>query len=71
VGSDENALSVAGYRCEFAPQSDCELESVRSALVALAQYVDLAEPFERIRDAIREAQRLGAVEQQDAYRDAA
>jgi hypothetical protein len=68
---DSRSLTVAGYACEFAPDCPCDHDVVRGALATLAQYVDLAEPFERIREAIREAQRLGAAEQQDDYRDAA
>jgi hypothetical protein len=66
-----NSFSVAGFDCEFAPDFGSDVDAARPALTALAHYVDPAEPFERIREAICEAQRLGASEQSNAFGNAA
>jgi len=60
-------------RCNGAlvlPDFDADRESASDLLVMLSQHVDLAEPFERIREAIREAHRLGA-DNQDVHEQAA
>jgi hypothetical protein len=71
AATSANIVTVARFACEFAPNCVSDHEPVREALARLAQIVDLAEPFERIREAIREAQRIGASEQYDAYGNAA
>jgi hypothetical protein len=54
-----NSFAIGNYdfqaACGFEPQCD----DVVQLLTSLARHVDLAEPFGRIEDAIREAQRLG------------
>lgn len=45
---------------EFAPGFDRDRQDAADVLSQLAIFVDLLEPFERIHEAIREAQRLGA-----------
>ncbi len=51
-------LEFGGYR--LAGSSTCcwGAEELRGTLATLVSYVDLAEPFERIREAIQEAQRV-------------
>jgi hypothetical protein len=62
-GSEHAGISgrfqLHGHACELAPgyESDCEL--VLKPLAELVQYVELVEPFDRIHEAIREAQRIG------------
>ncbi len=58
TGSPGPVLDLEGYR--LAGSSTCcwEPEKLREELTTFVSYVDLAEPFERIREAIREAQRV-------------
>ena len=66
-----NHREATKYNCEFAAGYEDDCGPVTDLLATLAQHVDLAEPFDRIREAIREAQRLGACDQQDAHDQAA
>jgi hypothetical protein len=61
-------FNLLGYPCEVANESD--REAAIQLLTALAQQVELAEPFSRIHEAIQEAQRIGRGEQ-DAHGQAA
>jgi hypothetical protein len=57
--SSSGPLQTGGYELELAQRSCADRQRVRELLVQLAVHVDLAEPFERIHEAIREAQRIG------------
>jgi len=57
---------VAGYQVNLPPGFESEGEEVLRRLAPLAEYVNLTEPFDRIHEAIREAQRLGE-EGNEAY----
>jgi hypothetical protein len=71
AGSDEpNKLVVGENVFELPPDFDADRDVASELLALLAHHVDLAEPFERIREAIREAQRLGE-RSQDAHEQAA
>jgi hypothetical protein len=50
---------LQGNRCELAPAYESEKELVVTLLTELVQRVELMEPFGRIHEAIREAQRIG------------
>jgi hypothetical protein len=50
---------ISGYACEVAPGYESDTELAVTLLTELAQHVELAEPFDRICEAIREAQRIG------------
>lgn len=52
-------LHVGGYEVELPHQYRADNQRVLDLLARLAEHVDLAEPFERIQEAIREAQRIG------------
>jgi len=52
------ALELEGYRLSGSSTCCWEAEDLRGTLATLIAYVDLAEPFERIREAIQEAQRV-------------
>jgi hypothetical protein len=62
---------VAGYEFELPPGFEVDRQPVIELLAQLAARVDLAEPFERIHEAIREAQRIGGRGGQDAHGQAA
>jgi hypothetical protein len=52
-------IAAGGY-CLILPAGfDCERQSVAELATQLSQHIDLAEPFGRIHEAIREAQRIG------------
>jgi hypothetical protein len=51
-------LLVSGHRIELAPGYESDADATIALLTTLAEHVDLPEPFERIHDAIREAQRI-------------
>ncbi len=53
-------LHVGGYEIELPRAFHMEGEQVATLLTPLIAHVDLAEPFERIHEAIREAQRIGS-----------
>jgi hypothetical protein len=57
--SAHEAFTVGGYRFRLAMEHVSKRESVARLLGDLAQRIDLVEPFNRIAEAIREAQRLG------------
>ena len=52
-------FSVASYHFQLPLGHESEQDEVNHLLTELARQVDLAEPFGRIEEAIREAQRLG------------
>ena len=51
-------LELDGYRLSGSSTCCWGAEELRETLSTLVSYVDLAEPFERIREAIQEAQRV-------------
>lgn len=53
-------LTVAGHTCELPPGSESDRDTVIALLSMLSNHVDLPEPFERIHEAIREAQRISS-----------
>jgi hypothetical protein len=53
-------LVAGGYGLILPDGFASEKSTVAELATQLAQYVDLAEPFDRIHEAIREAQRIGA-----------
>jgi hypothetical protein len=59
-------IMVADYELELPPGHEADRNTAIELLTMLAERVDLAEPFGRIREAIREAQRVDEREQ-DAY----
>jgi hypothetical protein len=63
-------VCVAGSVFELPSGFECDREAVSESLTLLAQHVELGEPFERIREAIREAQRIGE-HNQDIHEEAA
>jgi hypothetical protein len=71
TASAGTVLAVAQYSCEFASERVADSNFIREALLQLAQYVDLAEPFERIREAMREAQRMSVAQTGEGYEHAA
>jgi hypothetical protein len=52
-------FNLNGNSCELARGYESEKEMVAMLLTDLAQHVELMEPFGRIHEAIREAQRIG------------
>ncbi len=56
--STPNSLLVSGHSIEIAPGYESDRDATIALLTLLAEHVELAEPFERIQEAIREAQRL-------------
>jgi hypothetical protein len=50
---------VSGHTCELPLGSESDCDSVVALLTSLAAHVELPEPFVRIHEAIREAQRIG------------
>jgi hypothetical protein len=69
--STKLSLEVAGCELELPPGYEEDREIVVDLLTILAQHVALAEPFDRIHEAIREAQRLGGRGPQDVHEQAA
>jgi hypothetical protein len=53
-------FTVAQYALQMPPGFESEWQIAREAAAMLSQQVDLFEPFGRIHEAIREAQRIGA-----------
>ena len=51
-------LLVSRHAIELAVGYECDRDSAIALLTTLANHVELAEPFERIHEAIREAQRI-------------
>lgn len=51
-------LALGNYRLSGAASSSWQPDWLRETLAPLTAHLDLAEPFERIREAIREAQRI-------------
>lgn len=58
-GASLEHLLVSGHSFELAAGFEADREPAIHLLTLLARHVDLSEPFERIHEAIREAQRLG------------
>jgi hypothetical protein len=52
-------FDLCGYQCELAAGHQLDREATVRLLTELAQHVELVEPFGRIHEAIREAQRIG------------
>jgi len=52
-------LEALNHRWELPPGYETDRMAIESLLTTLAKHVDLAEPFDRIHEAIREAQRIG------------
>ncbi len=63
-------LIVAGHRFELPPGCEADRDEVIALLSTLGNHVDLPEPFDRIHEAIREAQRIGG-RGQEAHAEAA
>jgi hypothetical protein len=55
----ETQIEAGGYSLILPSGFDGEKHTVAELATLLSQYVDLAEPFDRIHEAIREAQRIG------------
>jgi len=53
-----NALNISGHAIDLAPGYESDADAAIALLTTLAGHVDLPEPFERIHEAIREAQRI-------------
>jgi hypothetical protein len=51
-------LLVSGHAIELAPGYETDRDAAIALLTTLAEHVELAEPFDRIHEAIREAQRI-------------
>jgi hypothetical protein len=62
-------LLVSGHVIELAPGYESDRDAAIALLTTLAQHVELAEPFDRIHEAIREAQRIS--QGNDAHGEAA
>ncbi len=58
VESSSPGLELDGYRLSGSSTCCWDPESLRETLATFVSYVNLAEPFERIREAIQEAQRV-------------
>jgi hypothetical protein len=71
VACTSTVVSVAQYLCQIAPERVADSSFICDALTQLAQYIDLTEPFERIREAMREAQRMSACDSGEGYENAA
>jgi len=69
--SESELLRVGEWSFEVAAGYDSDRDTANSLLTILSQHVELPEPFERIHQAIREAQRLGGPGEPDAYEHAA
>jgi hypothetical protein len=65
-----NSIVVAGHAFELPAGFDADRNAATALLTTLSAHVDLPEPFARIHDAIREAQRIGE-RQPEAHSDAA
>jgi hypothetical protein len=61
VGSESGdaSFSLGVYEVQLAPGFESERNAVVEAIGLMAPHVDLGEPFGRIHEAIREAQRIG------------
>jgi hypothetical protein len=55
----DGQFSVGDYELQMPAGFESEMNAVKEAASILAQHVDLYEPFGRIHEAIREAQRIG------------
>ncbi|HEX5470958.1 MAG TPA: hypothetical protein VFW73_03685 [Lacipirellulaceae bacterium] len=61
-GVSRRTLILNDHRFELPPGFESDYDAVAQLLGELSQHVELAEPFLRIEEAIREAQRLGGRE---------
>jgi hypothetical protein len=59
IAQSSDQVTLAGYALEFAPGFESDRTTVMESLAVLTMHVDLSEPFGRIHEAIREAQRIG------------
>jgi len=57
-GSGPVPLQVLAIGCNRLAVPSTDVQRVHDALADVARYLDLAEPFDRIRNAIEEAHRL-------------
>jgi hypothetical protein len=72
IAAHDYPLAVDGYGIELAPGFATDRGPATALLTQLATKVDLAEPFDRIHEAIREAQRIStSTSGQNAYGQAA
>lgn len=71
--ADSPVVELGGYRLAGSCTCCWKPEDLREGLSTLVSYVDLTEPFERIREAIQEAQRVTehSTEETDDLSDAA
>ncbi len=58
VVENSPVLNLGNYRLSGSSTCRWQADSLREALTPLVAYVDLEEPFQRIREAIQEAQRV-------------
>jgi len=65
--ADDAEVTLAGYRLIGNSSAGCAGNSLCETLMPLVENVDLAEPFERIREAIREAQRISSQQPDEDY----
>jgi hypothetical protein len=65
-----DAFDVCGYSLQLACVSESERDAAQTLLTRLARHVALTEPFDRIHEAIREAHRIGAQNQDEHGRAA-
>ncbi len=63
----ESELTLGSYRLTGASSCAWQPEQLAKMLTPLCAHVDLSEPFERIRDAIREAQRITEPQADDEH----
>ncbi|MCI0333288.1 MAG: hypothetical protein L0228_08710 [Planctomycetes bacterium] len=59
LGHFDGQIAAGGYNLQLPTGSEAEIRAVAEFATQLSQYVDLSEPFGRIHEAIREAQRIG------------
>ena len=55
---DAPSFSLGKYRLFGTSTCDWQPDEINTAITPLTHYIDLSEPFQRIREAIREAQRI-------------
>ena len=70
VAEQDHHFAIDRHEFELAPATAADRDVTIELLTELAAHVDLAEPFDRIHEAIREAQRMGS-RGQDAHGQAA
>ncbi|MCG8450255.1 MAG: hypothetical protein MI725_11855 [Pirellulales bacterium] len=68
---DSPQLALGSYRLRGTSTCSWSAEQLRAALAPLVSHVDLSEPFQRIREAILEAQRVSNPANDDGHESAA